>query len=135
MATWIDELKNSSKIEIEINTKFKKQMYKEKGWDAEDITLDIEKAFHEAVYKYIEDKLVDNDEFEQEILELMSDDENLIEGTDEFSKLGQISIRISQPECSVKSEKQRTLELGEKYKIPEEQLNALQKSSASDKEK
>jgi hypothetical protein len=107
---WKDELKNNSKIEIEIRTKFSKQLYKEKGWDAEDITLDIEKAFHEAVYKYIEEKITDNDEFEQEILEIMGDDENLIKGTDEFSKLGQISISLSQTENNVTSEKQIELD-------------------------
>ncbi len=94
--TWKDELKNNSKIEIDIRTKFKKQLYKSKDWDDEDLTKEIEEGFHDAIHTWIEKQITDNEDFEQEILEIMTDEENLIEGTDEFSKLGNISISISQ---------------------------------------
>jgi len=94
-----DRLPNYSKLEIEVRSKFTKQNFRQKGWDDEDITLDCEKSFHEAVRKC----------FEQEILEIMSEDDFLLEGTDEFCKLGQIGINLSQKECNVAKEKQEEL--------------------------
>ncbi len=101
---FLEDMKNRSKIVIEIGTKFSKQLYKEKGWDAEDVTLEIEKAFHNAVHEFIEKRIIDNGDFENEILEEMEDD--LIKGTDEFSKLGQIRISVSQRDFNVTQEKQ-----------------------------
>jgi len=104
-----DRLPNYSKLEIEVRSKFTKQNFRQKGWDDEDITLDCEKSFHEAVRKWLEYKITDNEDFEQEILEIMSEDDFLLEGTDEFCKLGQIGINLSQKECKVAKEKQEEL--------------------------
>ena len=93
-----EKLPNKSKIMIQVNTKFKPQMYKEKGWEAEDITEDVEKTFHQCIKEYVEKQLIDNDDFESEILEMMADKEELIKGTDEFMKLGEISIQLWQEE-------------------------------------
>jgi len=104
-----DRLPNYSKIEIEVRSKFTKQNLRQKGWDDEDITLDCEKSFHDAVHKWLEEKITDNEDFEQEILEIMSQDDFLLEGTDEFCKLGQIGITLSQKECKVAEERQEEL--------------------------
>lgn len=99
MSDVMDErLPNKSKIMIQVNTKFKPQLYKEKGWDAEDITEDVEKAFHQSIKEWVEKQLIENDDFESEILEMMADRGELIKGTDEFMKLGQISIQLWQEE-------------------------------------
>ena len=104
-----DRLPNYSKLEIEVRSKFTKQILRQKGWDDDDITLDCEKSFHEAVHKWLEYKITDNEDFEQEILEIMSQDDFLLEGTDEFCKLGQIGITLSQKECKVAQEQQEEL--------------------------
>jgi hypothetical protein len=103
----LENMKNKSKVVIEIGTKFKKQLFKEKGWDAEDVTLEIEKAFHNAVHTFLENQITENEDFEREILEIMEDE--LIEGTDEFSKLGEISISLYQKDFNVTQEKQGKL--------------------------
>lgn len=103
-----ERLPNKSKIMIQVNTKFKPQMYKEKGWDAEDITEEVEKTFHQCIKDWVEKQLIDNDDFESEILEMMADREDLIKGTDEFMKLGQISIQLWQEEELTKIAKTQT---------------------------
>ena len=105
----LEELNNKSKIEIEIKTKFSKQMLRQRDWDDEDITYDCEKAFHEAVFKWIENKIIDNEDFEQEILEILTDNQEIIEGIDEFCKLGQIGITLGKTESDISKEKQEEL--------------------------
>ena len=90
-----------TKITIEIDTDFKKVETKNLSDDidmddTDDYTEDVESDFHRAVYDYIETKLTDNDDFESEILDNMNEyDDWLPKNVDEFSKLGNISIRIS----------------------------------------
>jgi hypothetical protein len=90
-----------TKITIEIDTNFKKVETKNLSDDidmddTDDYTEDVENDFHRAVYDYIETKLTDNDDFESEILDNMNEyDDWLPKNVDEFSKLGNIAIRIS----------------------------------------
>ncbi len=100
----LEDMKNKSKIVIEIGTKFKKQLHKEHGWDTEDVTLDIEKAFHNAVHQFIENNIIDNEDFEKEILEIMEED--LVEGTNGFIELGEIGLSVTQRDFNVTQEKQ-----------------------------
>lgn len=85
-----------SKIVIEINSDVKRFYDKE---DNIDITDEVEENFHDSVHKAIEEFIVYYEEFEYNVLDEMADDEQRMprEGVfDDFTKLGKISIKISQ---------------------------------------
>ena len=92
-----EKLPNQSKIIIQINTNFKPFLQ-----DRADFKVSLINDFHDAVHKWIEQKLTDNDEFEGEILEMMNDDEGLPKNITEFMDLGEISIQIHQEKVEVK---------------------------------
>jgi hypothetical protein len=102
-------LKQHSRIIIDVHTGFKKITEKDFAkdnnvWEAEDLTKQVEKDFHDAVLKYIEEQITENDDFENEILGALQDNNQIPDGFDEFSKLGNISIRISQEELKAELE-------------------------------
>ena len=90
-----EKLPNQSKIIIQINTNFKPFLQ-----DRADFKTSLIVDFHNAVYKWIEQKLTDNDEFEGEILEMMNN--RLPKNITEFMDLGEISIQIHQEKVEVK---------------------------------
>lgn len=84
-----DKLPNISVTKIQVNTKFKPQIE-----DGEDVKTEVIKSFHNAVHYLIEKYLTESDTFKQNILEIMNDRQESIQGTKEFSDLGEISIQI-----------------------------------------
>lgn len=84
-----DKLPNISITRIQVNTKFKPQIE-----DGEDFRTEVIKSFHNAIHYLIEKYITENDEFEQNILEIMNDRQESIKGTNEFSDLGEISIQV-----------------------------------------
>ena len=84
-----EKMSNQSKIIIQINTNFKPFLQ-----DRADFKVSLINDFHDAVHKWIEQKLTDNDEFEGEILEMM-DDGGLPKGITEFMDLGEISYKYT----------------------------------------
>lgn len=52
-------------------------------------------AFHNAIHKYIEEKLAgDSNSLEQDIIERLGEDGDIPNGVQDFSGLGEISIQI-----------------------------------------
>ena len=93
-----NRLTRNSKIVIEIDTKFNKFNENDffNGGDKEmDLTKEVESDFHRAVFDWIERKITESDELEQEVLDDMgSYDELLPAKVESFNELGEISIRI-----------------------------------------
>ena len=93
----------TSKIEIEVDTLFKRFKGKQLGFDDEyekneDFTKDVETAFHRAVHKVIEDYIIEyaNEEFCSKVLEEMGEEfEYCPKNAKEFNDLGQVSMRLS----------------------------------------
>jgi hypothetical protein len=86
-----NELPNESITQIRVNTKFKPQIE-----DGEDNKVETIRGFHNAVHYWIDKKITECEEFEQEILEIMSEAWELPEKVKEFSDLGEISIVITE---------------------------------------
>ncbi len=111
-----DKLPNQSIIKIQVNTQFKPQI--EEG---EDYRTEVIKSFHRAVHKLIEKYLTESDDFEQNILEIMDENDGLSKEVKEFMDLGEISIQIMEEEVIVK-QKNLDDEDVEKFKLlPKEQ--------------
>ena len=91
------KLPNVSSTIIRVNTKFKPQIE-----DGEDFRMETIKSFHNAVHEWIDEQMTENDEFEQQILEIMSDNGELPKGAKEFLDLGEISVQVIQEEVVVK---------------------------------
>lgn len=90
--------RTTSEIKIRIETKFKRFTLKDFDEDdSENITKEIEESFHDTVHKYIEEKIIEDDEdLQARILELMDDENNLPKKVKDFNGFGNISIHISQ---------------------------------------
>lgn len=82
-----------TKIVIEIKSNFNKQEVEDNG-EKEDVTEEITNAFHNAVYNFIEYELTVDENFEQEIINSMHDDDDFTEKIKSFSDLGNFSISI-----------------------------------------
>jgi hypothetical protein len=82
-------------ITIEIETKFKKCQLDSD--DNDDVTMEVEKEFHDSIFRIIEEKL-QSDDFEQEWLDFVGELEEYEyipnENYDEFSDYGSVSIKI-----------------------------------------
>jgi len=99
-----EKLPNKSEIHIKVNTRFRKFTGYDFGDDDNyDMTKQIEKAFHNAIHKFVERLMTENDDLEQDILEILGDDNEIPKKVDEFMKLGQISIQIFQDNVDVKN--------------------------------
>ena len=90
---------HTSRIVISVETKFKKFTEKDFDKDSGDkeliLTEDMEKRFHDAVHKAVEDWLIDGESFSEEVLNEMCEYEMIPEkGIDNFSDFGKVNIRI-----------------------------------------
>jgi len=82
--------KMKKQIIITITTKFKK--FESELFDVKE----VEQSFHDAVYQFVEEQLVENEDFEGEIIGIMADKNELPEHVkDDFSDLGEIEIKIT----------------------------------------
>lgn len=86
----IEVIKINSKIEIIVETDFKKQKDEYK----EDITKWIEDLFHRSVQTYFQ-QAMESDSFENDIIEIMANEDiYLPDKIREFSDLGGITIHL-----------------------------------------
>jgi len=107
-------LPNISLIKIQINTKFKPQIE-----DGEDFRTEVIREFHNAIHYWIEKQITDNDEFEQDILDILADRGELPKKVKEFMDLGEISIQISEEQPVIINQKDSDEE--EIKELPKEQ--------------
>lgn len=90
---------HTSRTIISVGTKFRKFTEKDFDKDSGDkemvLTEDMEKRFHDAVHKAIENWLMDGENFCQEVLNEMSEQDMIpLKGIDDFSDFGEINIRV-----------------------------------------
>lgn len=90
-------IQNKQVISITVQTNFKPIID-----DGEDCKEEMIRRFHDAVYQVVEEMLVQNDEFEQLVMEeIETQDFWMPKGVNEFSDLGSISIKISEDSIEI----------------------------------
>ncbi len=92
---------NNSKIVIGVNTKFRRiteeDFDKEANYDKDmltDFSNGIEKAFHNAIYEYVEKRLTEDEDFQDFILEKLKDDSEIPIAFKEFNDMGNVGITV-----------------------------------------
>jgi len=82
--------KMKKQIIITVTTDFKK--FESELFDVKE----VEQSFHDAVHKFVEEQLVENEDLEGEIMGILSDNDELPEHVkDGFSDLGEIEFKIT----------------------------------------
>ena len=77
--------------------------------DPTDITKQVEKALHDAVFKHVEDLTVQNDDFASDTIENYSDEfEISVNDYLDFSDYGEIVMRVYKEDASVSQDDEIT---------------------------